>query len=562
MPVVSDIRAIVTEFEAPNASWAMPGERGAATIVTYSFDTLLPEVSFEIPGEQYSTFNAQQQANFRRVLDAYEDKSGLVFVEVDGPGMINVNRVGNIQAAPNAYSSTPLSTEFFTENTVLGIGTHRGTDYSPGTREFRLLLHEVGHAVGLKHSHEGKFTLAAGLDNLSNTVMTYNLPGGASRTNVLGSLDVKATQYLYGKPVDHDDWTFRQDGIGMKITLGGADDTVTGINGENHIKGLGGDDHLIGRNLNDRLYGNAGDDTLDGGYGSDRLYGGKGDDWLVATDDDLIFGGAGDDELRVNDVFRDARLYGGDGSDRFIGALSDIQVYGGASADRLLGRDGTQILHGDGGKDVIKGGKGADKLYGGGGDDKVDGQVGADVIEGGGGDDLLQGFGGSDTIFGGKGRDDIQGGGGHDNLRGEQSNDIVTGSGGDDSLFGGGGKDNLFGGKGNDLVTGGGGADSLFGGVGRDTLDGSAGDDRMTGGAGADIFVFAAGSDRITDFSVQNDTLNLAETTLGINGLTVPQLFDDYAQIKNGNTVFVFDTNTRLVIEGITDWDALGGAIA
>lgn len=64
-----------------------------------------------------------------------------------------------------------------------------------------LLLHETGHALGLKHPgaysgfDEGPF-LPADLDNVSNTVLSYN--GGIRQD--LGSLDIQALQYLYGLP--------------------------------------------------------------------------------------------------------------------------------------------------------------------------------------------------------------------------------------------------------------------------------------------------------------------------------------------------------------------------
>ena len=64
-----------------------------------------------------------------------------------------------------------------------------------------LLLHETGHALGLKHPgaysgfDEGPF-LPAELDNVSQTVLSYN--GGIRQD--LGALDIQALQYLYGLP--------------------------------------------------------------------------------------------------------------------------------------------------------------------------------------------------------------------------------------------------------------------------------------------------------------------------------------------------------------------------
>ncbi|MDT3673906.1 S8 family serine peptidase [Microcystis wesenbergii] len=84
-----------------------------------------------------------------------------------------------------------------------------------------------------------------------------------------------------------------------------------------------------------------------------------------------------------------------------------------------------------------------------------------------------------------------------------------------------------------DALAGVGGKDTINGGVGNDTLDGGLGVDTLTGGAGNDFFRFdnVANRDRVTDFSVADDTIILAnslDSTLagsinpGINGL----LFD------------------------------------
>ena len=86
------------------------------------------------------------------------------------------------------------------------------------------------------------------------------------------------------------------------------------------------------------------------------------------------------------------------------------------------------------------------------------------------------------------------------NLAGHDGANRLTGNGGANTLDGGGG---------NDVLSGGGGNDWLIDGAGRDTL---------TGGAGADRFVLVADGteDRITDFSLSQDQIDLT----GWTGLT------------------------------------------
>ncbi|WP_264478381.1 cadherin domain-containing protein [Microvirga rosea] len=99
---------------------------------------------------------------------------------------------------------------------------------------------------------------------------------------------------------------------------------------------------------------------------------------------------------------------------------------------------------------------------------------------------------------------------------GSDANDTIIGGAGDDSFLGGLGNDLITGGNGNDTLGGGAGNDRLFGGRGKDIISGGLGADILTGGAGKDVFVFDAklgkgNIDRITDFSVKDDTIHLAK---------------------------------------------------
>jgi VCBS repeat-containing protein len=134
------------------------------------------------------------------------------------------------------------------------------------------------------------------------------------------------------------------------------------------------------------------------------------------------------------------------------------------------------MLPGTGADETLTGSDEADSIWARGGDDHVFAMSGDDRLGGGAGDDTLEGGDGSDSLCGGAGAD---------------------------SLLGGAGDDTLYGGAGDDVVIGGSGDDMLWAG---------AGDDLLTGGAGADSFYFGAssGNDTITDFNVDEDSLNLA----------------------------------------------------
>ncbi|WP_339947670.1 calcium-binding protein [uncultured Albimonas sp.] len=172
---------------------------------------------------------------------------------------------------------------------------------------------------------------------------------------------------------------------------------------------------------------------------------------------------------------------------------------GGRRDDDLEGDDGDDAFAGGGGDDRIRGGGGDDDLAGGAGRDRLFGGEGDDTLSGGADDDRLRGDAGVDTLSGGEGRDRLDGGDDGDLLLGEAGDDRLDGDMGDDQLFGGEGNDRLKGGQGDDV------------------LNGGAGDDRLWGNAGADRFVFAAGDgeDRIHDFDVAEDSLDLTAFGFG-----------------------------------------------
>src|SRR5919112_516784 len=63
-----------------------------------------------------------------------------------------------------------------------------------------------------------------------------------------------------------------------------GDNTITGNNDGDEIRGTNNDDTIIGTFLNDRIFGRGGDDTLNGAYGSDTIEANDGDDTLRGGD--------------------------------------------------------------------------------------------------------------------------------------------------------------------------------------------------------------------------------------------------------------------------------------
>ena len=275
-----------------------------------------------------------------------------------------------------------------------------------GNYDWMTIIHELGHALGLKHPHdvEAYATLPSEMDRMEDTVMSYNSYVGQSETGYANdrwdfaqtfmARDIAALQHMYGADYDSNsgDTVYRWsptsgttwiDGaaavspganrIFLTIWDGGGTDTYdlsayrTGVTVD---LAPGGHSHL-----SDSQTARLGPwDQAQGNVYNALLFG-KDSRSLIEN----AVGGSGDDSLSGNAA--DNRLEGRGGND----ALS-----GGAGADTLLGSSGNDRLDGDDGSDFLRGGSGSDYLFGGLGDDTLLGSDGADRLYGGAGHDVFR----------------------------------------------------------------------------------------------------------------------------------------------------------------------------
>lgn len=145
------------------------------------------------------------------------------------------NAVSNYSASAYVYLD---NVEFRTENRTP----------VPGNSSYQWLLHELGHALGLKHPFEGSSTLPPAEDNSAYTVMSYTDSGGPYST--FNSYDVAALMWLYG-----------DDGLGGSLGVSSQGKYIMGNSDANSISGGTGNDKLAGLAGNDALNGGAGIDT-------------------------------------------------------------------------------------------------------------------------------------------------------------------------------------------------------------------------------------------------------------------------------------------------------------
>jgi len=374
VPEVNDYTALLATTAYPSARWNNPIDLQTGVIVTYSFATgdAIPAPSEgAFTADSFSEFTAAQRENFRDALAIYESVTGVTFVEVSAGGMIDAYTASGSDWG--GWANYPIATE--TQTSFGDVVIDNTGDFDEGSYAFTTMLHELGHAMGLEHPHEGIYTLGEADDHFDNTVMTYEIYSRPFPSE-LGVLDVAALQYMYGGPMDTTGWTFTEGETYFEISGASSADEIMGVSGANLIKGQKGADKIWGRDESDKIYGNNGKDKLSGLYGDDYINGGKGNDTIYGS----VEGGG---------VF----YYDHD------------TLIGGSGNDKIYGQSGNDFLKGGSGRDTLDGGDHTDTLLGGGGYDTLLGSAGNDTMDGGKGNDVLDGGTGSNTMTGGTGSD-------------------------------------------------------------------------------------------------------------------------------------------------------------
>ncbi|KPP84658.1 MAG: Integrin, beta chain [Rhodobacteraceae bacterium HLUCCO07] len=281
-----------------------------------------------------------------------------------------------------------------------------------------VILHELGHGLGLSHPHNDDSGTTAWTngdavstdnkaDNARYTVMSYEIGGIDTQVfdnfgnNVtLGALDIAALQDVYGAPDAHTgDTTYTlTDERSTARDLDGTDGSVS-----------------IGRAFYS-IWDTGGTDEIDYS-GSNNAYINLQDASLVqearSADADIL------KMIRKTDAFGDMKDDHGDGStSQPRNELVDPDYHAGGYVSTISDGTGTQL----GGYTIANGveienatgGSGNDMLIGNNADNELVGNDGDDMLAGGAGDDTLTGGDGDDELIGGAGNDSLDGGEGHD----------------------------------------------------------------------------------------------------------------------------------------------------
>ena len=293
--------------------------------------------------------NTTEQAAARGALKSWANVANISFVEVadtaDNVGDIRFAFSSAVTDAPgNAWGWASYPNSYWPNAGDVWIGAPlTDYDWSVSSYNFFALIHEVGHALGLKHPFEDAVILPAELDNRLYSVMSYTNPvndifrnsvadsTGSISTNYFRVspetpmvLDIAAIQYLYGANTRYhsgaDVYTFDTkipffktiwDGGGIdtisvsnfsencRIDLrpgsyssirilpaplpSGQIDTSATYDGTNNLGIAYGAiiENAIGGSGSDTLVGNSSNNRLDGRGGADKMSGGSGNDTYV-----------------------------------------------------------------------------------------------------------------------------------------------------------------------------------------------------------------------------------------------------------------------------------------
>ncbi|MFC0252407.1 DUF4214 domain-containing protein [Massilia consociata] len=204
------------------------------------------------------TFTLEQQVATRTAFSYLAEITGIQFVEtaVGSNAQIHLanldikdSQTVGLASWQSSYSYVGDQLKSYSANAWVYLDNvewrFQNRDLTPGGPGYQTLLHELGHALGLRHPfHEADehdhIHLPAAQDNTANTLMSYKDVGGPYST--FGPYDIAALNWLYGR-----------DGLGGRLGVGAEGSYFTGTDGDDIFYSTKGNDMFDGRGGNDTV---------------------------------------------------------------------------------------------------------------------------------------------------------------------------------------------------------------------------------------------------------------------------------------------------------------------
>jgi len=558
--------------------WSNNGNAGSPLSLSYSFASINSYYLSDYDGDGNSSstetdeepnyFNlspitTQLKTTVKYALDLIENYTNITFNEVSD----SISTEGTLRFGGTNLSYSSAWAYLPNYRSIGGdVWFSANEDWNTikaGTYYHQTILHEIGHALGLKHPHEedidGGSIKDPTRDSLAYTTMSYRDYIGGSTTGFANPEwcpytymvdDIKALQFLYGKNdsyqtgnntyswtnkvvfetiwdaggTDTINWTGKNAVCKIDLTAGAlsffggvsqysnplywtSDQGILGIAYDCIIENASGgnsNDILMGNSSNNVLTGNAGNDTIYGRGGNDHMNGGLGNDTML--------GGSGNDIYYVNSS-----------GDRVFETTSTTSTTNAGGTDLVYSSISLSIGNIRYVENLTLTGSANLSATGNALNNTLTGNSGNNVLNGSAGNDRLNGGLGNDTMLGGSGNDIYYVNSSGDRIFETTSTTSTTNAGGTDLVYSSISLsigsiryvENLtLTGSANLSATGNALNNTLTGNSGNNALNGGAGNDTLIGGAGADQFVFntllgSGNFDTIKDFLSGTDKIVL-----------------------------------------------------
>jgi serralysin len=395
--------------ENQNLSSVLFGAAWNARTITYSFPTTSDVYGTQATYGDPAPFNgflpvtAQQKGEILRAFSLIGSYTGLSFSEINETVDTHATvRFANSFSPATAYAYYPGT---YAQAGDVFFGRLGRNPVMGNSDSGQVLLHEIGHALGLKHGQEVFTYGAMNPDRLDIEFSLMNYPNYIGSTEGYQTAstspqsfmmyDIAALQHMYGATFDRvgDSATYT-----WSATTGAAfiDGVSQGMPVDNHIfqtiwTGGAASTYDLSNFAQDQV-----DDMTPGG-------------WMSFSTAQLAHLNAFAPTKAGGDIHARGNIYNAllaDGDTRSLitnlasGAGSDI-VTGNAAGNDIRAGAGNDKVSAGGGNDRVFGGAGNDTLAGDAGNDQLDGGAGMDMLAGGPGKDIFTyaaGYG-ADTIL-------------------------------------------------------------------------------------------------------------------------------------------------------------------
>jgi Ca2+-binding RTX toxin-like protein len=342
----------------PYTDAILSGTKWAANSLSFSF----PVASFHYragyghgePNTGFQALSTNHQVATRGILRLFADVANLSYSEMAETSTQHADlRFAKSDVPSTAWAYYPSAAEEGGDTWFRASG---GTYDNPirGNYAFFTLMHEVGHALGLKHAHEADgafYAMPLDRDTTEYTVMSYRSYQGASTTRgytnenwgyaqSLMIYDIAALQQMYGPnySANNGNTTYRWSRTTGELFINGDGQGVPG-----------------GNRVFTTIWDGGGRDTYDfSNYTVKLLVDLRPGSWTRTSDAQLANLGPG--KTAAGNI-ANALLHNGD-----LRSIIENAI-GGSEDDTIIGNSANNVIDGHQGRDTMIGGLGDDTYY-------------------------------------------------------------------------------------------------------------------------------------------------------------------------------------------------------